>query len=97
MWNLKDGKLRKLDGDGRGTGRWQDTGITAKVDEWTKVVIEIDETKKRWKLKLPEQNYVSPELKYRGAPKYLLMVNYLTETQPGIFIDSVKVQMVEKE
>ena len=50
-----------------------------------------------WKFKLPEQDYVSGEFKYRSTPKQLLAIHYLAEKPAGIFIDALQVRRVKPE
>lgn len=92
MWSVKEGQFLTLAGDERGSGKWQSTGVSATENKWIQVVLEIDTTTRRWKLKLPGMDYVSPELKYRGAPKQLLAVHYLAETPAGVFIDAIQIR-----
>lgn len=92
VWSVNDGKFLALAGDERGSGDWIRDGVAAKVDEWHRVVVEVDTDKRRWKLKVPELDYTSAELKYRGAPKQLLGVHYLAETRAGVFIDAIQIR-----
>ena len=97
MWRLQGGQFVTLDGDERGSGKWSSTDVSAPEDEWIKVVIEIDSVKRRWKLKLPANDYVSADLKYRGAPKQFLQLNYLSETPAGVFIDAIKIRQAKSK
>lgn len=92
MWRVYEGKVQALEGNERSGKKWLDTGIKAGSDEWIKVVVRIDTEARRWKLSLPDKQYTSTELGYRGAPRELKEINYLSETPAGAMIDGLVVR-----
>ncbi|HSG73109.1 MAG TPA: hypothetical protein VLA12_22030 [Planctomycetaceae bacterium] len=95
MWRVMKGKIEALDGDERGNGKWLNTGLNAEGKEWIKVVVLIDTENKTWKFQLPESEFESGELKFRGKPQELRAINYLTETPAGMFIDALQIRRAE--
>jgi hypothetical protein len=68
MWRVNKGAIEALAGDERGNGKWVKSGVNAEGKEWIKVVMQIDAEKKNWKFLLPESQFDSGDLKFRGKP-----------------------------
>jgi hypothetical protein len=91
MWRVEGGKFGVLAGDGAGSGKWTETGI-AVANEWQKVIMHIDVDQRLWEFLLPEKNYASGMLKFRGNPQQLREINFLSSTPDGIYIDAIQVR-----
>jgi hypothetical protein len=94
MWNAHPGAFGVMDGNGRGEGLWVDTPFDCKPDTWYKVTLRIDVPKRTWVFLVDDKEF-KPEhpLGFRGPESgALAILDYLTETPQGVYVDAISVR-----
>jgi hypothetical protein len=91
MWKVSEGKFRVLEGNERGDGRWIDTDIACIPGRWYKVTQRVDVAKREWEFFVNGKQFAGGPWHFRFKVEYLIDIDYLTETQPGAYIDALKI------
>jgi hypothetical protein len=91
MWKVSEGKFRVLEGDERGDGKWIDTDIACIPGRWYKVTQRVDVAKREWEFFVNGNKFPGGPWHFRFKVEYLIDIDYLTETQPGAYIDALKI------
>jgi hypothetical protein len=84
-------RFQVMDGDGAGSGTFEETGIAQKPGQWQHVVVEVDVATQTWGFKVDNKTYVPPDpLNFRGSPAGIDVIEYLTDSSG--YVDSVIVR-----
>jgi DNA-binding beta-propeller fold protein YncE len=97
MWSVKaDNYFRVLNGDERGDGKWIDTKLWCKPDNWYKVTVTVDLGRRTWGFAVDKQSH-EEALHFRHNVSAIDGINYMTDTQAGVYIDALRFLPMPKE
>lgn len=92
-WRTENGFSRVMDGNGDGTGTFENTGFTVKPLQWHKVSTLIDQKTKTYRFFVDNKEYVAPDpLNFRGGSEggfYINRVDYLADSEA--WLDGIRV------
>lgn len=91
MWTIKNGKFHVLAGDEAGGGEMTSTGFDCLLDTWYKITLVVDVPKRRWEFFVNDKKFEGKPLGFRTRQQFLQEINFLVESQPGAFIDAVRI------
>jgi hypothetical protein len=92
-WRAESGFFRVMDGNGNGTGVFENTGFAVNPLQWYKVSTLIDQDAKTYRFFVDDQEYLAPDpLNFRGGSDpgfYIDRVDYLADSEA--WLDGVTV------
>jgi len=90
QWTAGNGKFRVMNGDNHGDGAWLDA-LPCQPDRWYKVTVVADVPKHHWEFLVDDTKFDGPPLGFRGAVDALQEINYLVGSQPGAYLDAIRI------
>ncbi len=95
FWQVKNGKFLALDGNGSGGGKWTEFS-PCKPDTWYTVKVAVDPAMKTWTVAVDNQKPSQP-FKFRYRATVFQRINFLVESQAGIYLDAIRILAADKK
>ncbi len=89
MWSIDQGKLKALNGNGKGGGDWEVVDDFP-ADTWKKVAVVVDVPAQKWVMEFDGKRIPKP-LGFRGRPSSVQRVSYLVEGSAVMCLDTIRV------
>jgi hypothetical protein len=97
-WMVRDGKFWVMDGNGTGSGTFEDTGLAFHALQWQKVSLLVNPGTKSYEFYVDDQKYNAPDpLNFRGNPQVagqsaVQFLDYLSQGEG--WVDRVRISSV---